>query len=391
MQLVRKAARALRLACAVLVGAGTTRADDELTVKAGAEAGGYADSVGVNVLTPSVNGAVENPLAGWRVDGRYLLDVVSAASPDIVATATKRWSEVRQAGNIGARYKPGDIGGAAYGTFSYSPDYLALVGGGQLLVDLDEKNLSLLGGYAYGNDTIGRAGTSFSTFSRTLAYHTITVGIARPLSASSVFSVTADAIIERGDQSKPYRYIPLFTPSDAAKVPRGVQPDQIAALRIQPRPLEQLPLERERYALAARFATRNSIGTLRLEERGYIDAWGIKASTSDVRYMIDVGRRLIVWPNFRFHVQSAVDFWKRAYTATGVNDIPALRTGDRELGALFSFAAGGGARLALGREGNLDAWVLTTQLVWTWTNFADAIYVTTRYSAFAVLGVEATF
>ncbi len=39
--------------------------------------------------------------AGWSVDGRYLVDVVSAASVDIVSTASRRWEEVRHAGSLG--------------------------------------------------------------------------------------------------------------------------------------------------------------------------------------------------------------------------------------------------------------------------------------------------
>src|SRR5262245_27253799 len=91
-------------ACLVLFVAPFARAEGELTTKASAEVGAYADSVAVEVLTPTVAGSVESPTAGWRVDGHYLVDVVTAASPDIVATASRRWTEVRQAGHIGGRY-----------------------------------------------------------------------------------------------------------------------------------------------------------------------------------------------------------------------------------------------------------------------------------------------
>jgi hypothetical protein len=87
-----------------------------------------------------------SPTAGWGVNGRYLLDVVTAASPDIVATASPRWTEVRHAGNLGVKYKPDTFGVAASGSVSYTNDYLSLSAGAQVTKELDAKNLTLLGG-----------------------------------------------------------------------------------------------------------------------------------------------------------------------------------------------------------------------------------------------------
>src|SRR5689334_1920137 len=73
------------------------RADDEgsVTTRVGSQVAGYTDSVGVSVLTPSASARVESPTAGWSAQGQYLVDFVSAASPDVVATASPRWTEVR--------------------------------------------------------------------------------------------------------------------------------------------------------------------------------------------------------------------------------------------------------------------------------------------------------
>ena len=344
-----------------------------------------------SVLAPSVGVSVEDPIAGWRANGRYLVDMVSAASPDIVSTASPRWTEIRHAGSAGLRYKPGNFGVAVNGSASYTPDYLSMGGGGQLIEDLDDKNLTLTEGYSYGHDTIGRTGTSFSVFSRALAYHTLTLGISRVISPSVVLSLNGDAIFERGDQSKPYRYIPIFTPDAAARVPRGASVDTVAALRIQARPLEQLPLARDRAAVTGRLAWRTGTTTIRLDERLYTDTWGLSATTTDGRWLIDVSQRVTVWPHLRAHVQSAVSFWQRAYSAASIDALPALRTGDRELGALFNLGTGGGLRLALGKAGALDDSVLTTTLDGSWTSFADALYVTERFSALLATSLEVTF
>lgn len=362
-----------------------------VTARASIEIGAYQDNVAVSVLTPSISARVEDPTAGWGVNGRYLVDVVSAASPDIVSTASPRWTEVRNAGNLGARYKPGNLGVSVGAVASYTPDYLALGANGQLTEDLDDKNLTLVQGYGFGHDVIGRTGTSFSAFSRQLDYHTLTLGASRVVNPSLVLGVFADAIIERGDQSKPYRYIPIFTPEAAAKIPRGASPDLVANTRLQARPLEQLPLERERGAITGRLAWRLATSTVRVEERFYADTWGLRATTTDARWLFDVSDRITFWPHLRIHLQNSVDFWQRAYFARDAHDIPALRTGDRELAALSNLGLGGGLRLALGKRGRLDDFVLTTTLDGTWTSFADAIYVTDRLSALAVTSLEVAF
>jgi hypothetical protein len=160
---------------------------------------------------------------------------------------------------------------------------------------------------------------------------------------------------------------------------------------MQARPLVQLPLERDRFALTGRLAWRGESTTLRLEERGYADSWGLRASTTDARYFVDVSRRVMIWPHGRFHVQNGVNFWKRAYSATSVHDLPALRTGDRELGPLFTVGGGGGLRIALGSSGALDDFSLTTTVDVFYTSFADAIYVKDRFSALATTGLEVRF
>jgi hypothetical protein len=206
-----------------------------------------------------------------------------------------------------------------------------------------------------------------------------------------VIGVFGDAILERGDQSKPYRYVPVFAPEVAARVPRGATADSIVASRLQARPLEQLPLERDRFALTGRLALRGDATTLRVEERLYSDSWGLRAATTDVRYFIDAGTRVTVWPHVRFHLQNGVDFWQRAYAARDVHDLPALRTGDRELGPLTNLGGGGGLRIALGKPGRVDDVILTTTLDGYWTSFADAIYVTDRFSALMTTGLEIVF
>jgi len=359
-------------------------------VRASSEVTGYHDSTATSVLTPSVAASVTSPTGGWGVNGMYLVDVVTAASPDIVSTATPRWSEVRNGGSLGGHYKPGTLGVAASANASYTPDYLALGASARVTKELDEKNLVLAGGYSFGHDTIGRTGTPFSIFSRTLTYHGINASMLRVVNAAMVFTATVDAVFEDGDQSKPYRYIPMFAAADAPKIERGASIADVTKYRIDARPLEQLPLDRQRYALTGALAWRLSGTTLRLEERLYADTWSQKATTTDIRYIFDIGERVMLWPHLRFNLQNGVNFWQRAYVGTWDN-LPAYRTGDRELGPLLGVTGGGGARFYLGKPGSVEDLVLLASFDGTYTSFADALYVKERLSGLATIGAEVGF
>jgi hypothetical protein len=353
------------------------------------EYGQYADSDHVFVETPSVRGSIGNPTAGWSAEGQYLVDVVSAASADIVSTASRRWQEVRQEGAVGAAFKPKTLGAQLSATVSDEPDYLSLSAGGAVTQDLADKNVTWLLGYAHGHDVAGRTGTPFSVFSRALDRNAFTASLTLVVDAATVASFVGDAVFENGDPSKPYRYIPLFLPGTS--VPVGASVDLVNQLRASPRPLEQLPLSRQRYAVTARVAHRYRLATLRLEERLYGDSWLLAATTTDARFLWDVGRRVEIGPHARVHAQTAVDFWQRAYVTGPGFQVPALRTGDRELGPLVNGTAGGRLRVGIGGDATPSSWVLGVDVEATYTRFLDDLYVTDRVSGLGTLSLETDF
>ena len=357
------------------------------TVRASSEVGGYADTDHVFVVTPTVAGSVADPVAGWSVDGRYLVDVVSAASVDIVSTASRRWEEVRHAGTLGGTYKPGTFGVSVSGAGSFEPDYTSLAGGVLLAQDVLDKRLTVLAGYDYGHDVAGRTGTPFSVFSHAIDRHGVKGGASLVMSRSTLVTALVDAVFESGDSSKPYRYIPMFAPG--TEVARGASIDTVNALRLAERPLEQLPLSRDRYALTLRLAHRFSASTLRLEERLYHDTWGIDATSTDARFVVDVAPRLQLGPHARVHAQTPVDFWQRVYVVGPGYDFPALRTGDRELGPLVNLTAGGTLRVGLGPSDAPRRWLLGLDVNVTSTQYLDDLYVTHRVSAVSAITLEA--
>src|SRR5262249_60625 len=145
-------------------------------------------------------------------------------------------------------------------------------------------------------------------------------------------SAQVDAIEETGYLAKPYRYLPLFAPGQGSSILPGASIAEVNESRLDQRVAEQLPNKRHRFALSGQIAHRFNGWTVRFQERAYTDSWGLNASTSDFRFLVDVGRRFTLWPHLRFHIQNEVSFWQRAYeTVEGPNGtlgLPVLRSGD---------------------------------------------------------------
>jgi Protein of unknown function (DUF3570) len=386
-QTLNARAAAAALACAAAWPAAAVAGGSSLTAHASAEVAGYSDTDHVAVLTPNVSGRVENPTAGWSAEGSYLVDFISAASVDIVSTASSRWTEVRHAGALSGTYKPHDLGLSVKASISDEPDYLAYAAGGYVTADFDERNISVIFGYAYGHDTIGRTGTPFSVFSHDLERHTITAGLTSDVDRLTVLGLGAELEIDSGDPSKPYRYIPLFSPAVAPTIPRGASLQLVTQLRLPDRPREQLPLSRARFAATARLARRFPRATVQLEGRAYDDSWQLGAFSSDLRLLFDVGSRWSIGPHARYYVQSGASFWKLAYVGTA-DHVPALRTGDRELSPLTNLTGGAALHWRAGPASRPDALIFGLSGDVTYTAFFAALYVRERVASFAALTTE---
>jgi hypothetical protein len=186
----------------------------------------------------------------------------------------------------------------------------------------------------------------------------------------------------------------MFDPGIASLVQAGQSIDSVNQFRLPLRPLEQLPTERDRYAIGARFAHRFAASTLRLEERLYYDTWQMKASTTDARYLIDLSRHFRVWPHARLHAQTATNFYQLAYSAELVNGtlvVPTYRTSDRELSPLLTLTGGGGTRIGLSPPEAKTQYGLTLQGDVMYTQFLNALFVTRRTAVYGSLNLDAEF
>src|SRR5581483_3154446 len=129
----------------------------------------------------------------------------------------------RHAGSLEASYKPHNFGVTLAGSLSTEPDYLSFGVGSEMTLDLFEKNTTFVAGFGYGHDTIGRCGaenspantgptcTSFGVFSRVVNRTSFNLGWTQLLGPATVSSLVLDVGLDNGDQSKPYRYVPMFS------------------------------------------------------------------------------------------------------------------------------------------------------------------------------------
>jgi hypothetical protein len=368
-------------------------AGSPLSWEAGTETSAYQDTDAVTVLTPAVRGKVSAIPAGWSASGSYLTDIVSAASADIVSTASPSWRELRHAASLSVGYEPGDLGGSLAWDVSSEPDYLSLSGAARGVYGFARKNAKLGIGYSFTHGVAGRTGTPFSVFALELDRHAISGALELVLDRATTLTTSLDAVFEHGRQEKPYRYLPLFDERTAARVPRGAPVELVNSLRLAPRVSERLPDSRARGAVSGRLAHRFRSSTLVVTDRAYVDSWDLRATTLDVRWVLELGQRVSLWPHARTHFQSGVWFWRRAYTGgvmSGTVNVPAYRTGDRELGSLYSATLGPGARWNFGAS-EPRALSAVIELEGIYTRYADALYVDERWAAFASMQLEAHF
>jgi hypothetical protein len=365
-----------------------------LVVKIGTQLSGYTDTTHVDVWSPEIDGTVSSPTQGWNVGGHFLVDVVSAASPDIVSTASPPYKEQRYSAGLNGGYKYRLYTAQGQVNYSQEPDYVSRGGGLALSGELMDKLVTPRIGANYNHDSIGRGPNNFIS---TLDTTELEAGVTFVLSSTSLLLVSGTAQLERGDQSKPYRYVPLFDPVKVAPyIVPGASVDLVNQYRLPTRPTEQLPDARDRYAVGARFAHRFSGATLRLEERLYYDSWDLKATTTDARYVFDIGRHFLLWPHGRFNAQTGASFYQLAYSAgldpaTGQLVVPLYRTTDRELSPMVAVTGGGGAHYILSAPDAKTQFGVSLQADVMYAKYFNSLYITQRTAAYGTVGFDAEF
>ena len=313
---------------------------------AGADLLVYTDTDAVQVVSPQAHVRRTLDDDGGLISARFTVDVVTAASVDVVTHATPSFRETR--------YELGLSASKAFGAhlpsmsyrYSHEPDYVSH--GGQLgwrsRLGTPDSVLSL--GYGLTHDLVLRHGTSRNAFSETAFTHDASISFAQTLSDRSLLRFGYGLVVQTGYLEKPYRHVPLFTSeSVAAARADGTRLDRSSfdEYRESLRPPEEVPDLRIRHALSVRGLHHlpDVRTTLRLDYRFYFDDWGLLAHTIEpaVRTRIREAWDLTIFA--RVHRQDSASFWRRVYQIDEVGRVPNLRSVDRDLSAYTTLTAGG--------------------------------------------------
>jgi hypothetical protein len=261
-----------------------------------------------------------------------------------------------------------------------------------VLGDFLDKRVTPRLGWNLSYDWIGRGGTPYDVFHHTFVTNEGMVSSSFVLSPRAVVVAGVTAGMERGDQSKPYRLIPMFAPG--VDVPAGASTDLVNATRLPVRPYEQLPLERDRAAVGLRLMQRLGPSTLRLEERLYADTWQNRATTTDVRWLVDASPRVTLGPHFRFNWKTGTSFFERVYHATlAPVVVPSFRTTDRELGPFSAFTGGASVwwNVVAPSDTSSMGWTIYASGDALYSIYSNSLYVKSRIAGYGTVGLEAVF
>lgn len=350
----------------------------------------YTDTDNVLVVTSQLSVARALDEDGGQASANVIVDVVSAASVDVVAQASSRFDEVRGETNLGLAYAvDGTLPSINY-RGSIEPDYVSHGVGAGCQLRLGGADSVARAHYQVTLDTIGRSGTPFSTFSRSLTSHAAELSLTQNLGPEALLRGVYTLTVQDGYMEKPYRYVPLFDAAGLALARRdGVTLglDTFDRYRLAPRPAESVPDLRLRHALALRLLQYIAplAGAVRVDYRFYIDDWGIVAHTAELGYEQPLGERWTLGFYARGYTQGAASFYRATYQVESPRELPGLRTVDRKLAGyeMGTF----GTRLEL----QLDAITAYLDSSVEYTRFRDFIYLDHVFAAIAQAGLAWTF
>tara|TARA_R110002072_G_scaffold5527_9_gene35419 strand:- start:1722 stop:2900 length:1179 start_codon:yes stop_codon:yes gene_type:complete len=285
---------------------------------------------GVTIQGPSVliRKAYKDKVSVW---GNYYVDMISGASIDVEATASK-YSETREEFSVGADYLyDKTIIGVGY-TQSEEDDYSASTIRLGISQDFFGDLTTLSMGYAYGDDIVRRNGDD--VFEDEAQHQSFRLEISQILTTRFIMNLGIEAVTDEGYLNNPYRSVRFRDASSAngysyqaENYPRTRNSDAVAV--------------RGMYYLPYRAALRG-------EYRYYTDSWGIDAHNGEVSYTHPIGDHWEFDANLRYYDQTQADFYADVFAFQDAQNFLAR---DKELAAFNSTSIGAGASYSFGHEG----------------------------------------
>ncbi len=329
----------------------------------------YVDDDHVTVVSPQATVAADLDDDGGEVHARAVIDVVSAASVDVISHATNGFQETRVGAELAASHRVGEWLPELRLVTSSEPDYLSLGAGASVVRRLGGPDTVLRVGWDSLHDDVGQTGTSFDVWSRTLWTHALDLSLAQNLDDRTVVRGTYTLTVQDGYQAKPYRYVPLFDESGN---------------RLSERPPEAVPELRVRHALALRalrWFPQLSL-SVRADYRYYVDSWALQAHTLELAVVVPLGTGVRMSVLNRAHYQTSASFWQREYVLGMDGELPRYRSLDRDLSREFVDTA------SLRVDWQRGAWRTYLDVGGQYSRFFDFLLLDTRSALLLQLGLR---
>ncbi len=329
----------------------------------------YQDSNDTTVGT-GVVAASARPTDETTISGRYLLDVTTTASVDVVSAATHRWDEPRHEGMGGGTWSNGEVGLNASYVYSTENDWSSHTGSLGGSFDFDEHNFQLQWGASYVWNDVWRRNDSI--FRRNQETTTGTLALVITPDPADVVSIGYWFSWIGGYQESPYRY--------ARFLGAGVQGPPYLTTP------EEVPDDRFRHALTIRW--NHALGealALRSHARGYVDDWGIGSITigTELRGTVDdTDLGFMV----RAYGQLGASFWHDVYPQA-----QRYMSSDRELSPFVDLFGGPFLAYRAAQEGALSELRFELRVTGFLFHFFEFARLTERYGVVSELALGGTF
>ncbi len=311
----------LTLACAA-------RHPAPIGLTADAGLGVYANDDHLTIVSPWASAGKELGDT-FDVDFAWKADVISAATVDIVSSATTPFEETRHEGSVTVGADLRETRFSTSAIVSAESDTFATTVTGAAERDLLGRTLTL--SLAYGG-TFLAVGTVSEARERwgDRQVHQLQATATRVLTKQAVLTGSYTVQLHEGALANPYLKVPTF-PSDESQWDRAHAswvPERLPDLRV-----------RSSFDLKGRYALSGHVFAW-AGWRGYLDTWAMRGHTGEVGLAVDLARGVILELSDRVHWQSSVSFYRDVYTVNRE-----YLTADRRLGELFTEDAGLAFRL----------------------------------------------
>lgn len=255
--------------------------------------------------------------------GQYYVDSVSAASVDVLATASA-YTEERTEYSVGVDYLHEDAILSLGYTNSSENDYEANTVYFSVSQEFFGGMSTVTMGYANGWDDVGRVGND--NFSEEADRRNYQLGLSQVLTRNSLLGIDLEVVTDEGFLQNPYRQNRYLDPNDSTSF--LYQPERYPETRtstsVATRALYYLPYR----------------ASIRGEYRYFTDTWGIDAHTFEVAYVHGLSTRWTLEGKLRYYTQEAADFYSDLYEFENSQTHLAR---DKELSTLSGTTLGAGA------------------------------------------------